>query len=236
MHSSLDLEPVDYQVSFTDCQRLERLLENLALAQDTLSMIEQIIDLLQSSSNPNTGPDDLGSDRQIKDSRLASKYISQIQSYKRTVATLQLHVERKVILLMKLLEFRRVDILNNNTETLAKLGNIASLQRRDLKAILNEARADSHWMKVLTFIATMNLPANLLAALFSSDLIFVPSGKTDDDTSILSFRKAMGIYVVLSVFVGGLMATISYFWGRHPTKSNEIEDIQFSSNTHHKVV
>ncbi len=56
-----------------------------------------------------------------------------------------------------------MDLLDVNTKALAQLGAEAFSQRKHLKGILEETQADFQWTKVMTFIATIHLPANLLA-------------------------------------------------------------------------
>jgi hypothetical protein len=65
--------------------------------------------------------------------------------------------------LAKLLDYRQFDLMNSNTASLARIGQLASSQRDHLKSILEESKADSSWTKVFSFIATMHLPANLIA-------------------------------------------------------------------------
>ena len=60
-----------------------------------------------------------------------------------------------------------MDLLDTNTKALAQLGAEASSQRKHLKGILEETQADFQWTKVMTFIATIHLPANLLAVSIS---------------------------------------------------------------------
>lgn len=56
-----------------------------------------------------------------------------------------------------------MDLLDTNTKALTQLGTEASSQRKHLEGILEGTRADFQWTKVMTFVATMYLPANLLA-------------------------------------------------------------------------
>lgn len=56
-----------------------------------------------------------------------------------------------------------MDLLDTNTKVLAQLGTEAISQRKHLQKILEETQADFQWTKVMTFVATVHLPANLLA-------------------------------------------------------------------------
>ena len=48
MHSSLTAHLVDYEVTFLDCQRVERLVDALSLSQGILRSIKEIASMLQS--------------------------------------------------------------------------------------------------------------------------------------------------------------------------------------------
>ena len=63
MHASLAQQDVDYEVSFVDCQRLERALEKLSLSQETLIAIERLACTLRRVRewDESTGSDDFES-------------------------------------------------------------------------------------------------------------------------------------------------------------------------------
>ncbi|KAF2806245.1 uncharacterized protein BDZ99DRAFT_523709 [Mytilinidion resinicola] len=118
--------------------------------------------------------------------------------------TLQSRAERTSLLLSKLLEYRKVDKMNGNTIVLTRMETVACSQRDHLKHILQKTGTESRLTKVLTFIATVYMPANLIAAIFSSDLVHVPSGPAEPDFGILHVRKAMWVYAVLSVTLSSI--------------------------------
>lgn len=89
---------VDFQVDFIDCQRLEKLLENLSLSQEILKTIEQIICMLRSSSDYNMPLDDCGSEHDPGDLHQMSSHINKIQGYMRTASVLQHRAGRTSVL------------------------------------------------------------------------------------------------------------------------------------------
>jgi hypothetical protein len=98
MHSSLVQKPVDYQVDFSDCQRLEKLLENLSLSQEILRTIEQTVCMFQNSNNYGTHLDDCEPEQELGDLHQMSRHVIRIQGYMRTASALQQRVERTLIL------------------------------------------------------------------------------------------------------------------------------------------
>lgn len=222
MHSSLAQRNVDYEVDFVDCQRIERALEKLFISLEVLTQIEHIACTLQSSVDRSKSLRDHASDCVVRDSHEISLHINKIQGFQKTALALQNRAERASVLLTKLLDYRRMDLLDTNTKALAQLGTEAGSQRKNLKTILEETQADSKRTKAMTFVATIHLPANLLAAIFSSDLVYVPPNATDSKAVVLSVRNAMGVYVALSLVLTGVMVTASSLWSRRSPKSARI--------------
>lgn len=64
---------------------------------------------------------------------------------------------------MQLLSYRRADILNSHAEALRGLTATSTAQSASLRDLTEKTRMDSRCMRILTFIALMYLPANLIA-------------------------------------------------------------------------
>jgi hypothetical protein len=64
---------------------------------------------------------------------------------------------------LKLLEYRRSDQLNAHTIALREMTAEANLLSRRLEALSEDSRTDTRSMKILTFMASGFLPANLIA-------------------------------------------------------------------------
>ena len=98
MQSSITQKAVDYQVDFTDCQRLERLLEKLSLSWETLKMIERILRMLQNLNNRGKPLQDHERRDSQENLHQLSRLISRVQAYMRTASALQRCAERTSIL------------------------------------------------------------------------------------------------------------------------------------------
>ena len=98
MHSSLAQKPVDYEVDFVDCQRLERAMEKLSVSQEILVAIEQIACTLRSLSKCSKSLSNHDSERIARESHDNLLHINKIRGYKRTASALQNRATRAHIL------------------------------------------------------------------------------------------------------------------------------------------
>lgn len=211
LHSSLATHLVDYEVTFLDCQRVERLVDALSLSQGILRSIKEIASMLQSWITSNS-PDWSAAEIRCREFMQIPEYSRRIHEHIAQSALMQTRAERTSLLLQKLLDYRNIGIANSNTRKLTQIGAAARSQRDNLKDILLNFGVDSRFMKVLTFIATLYLPANLLAGIFSSDLVHVPSTALESNTGVLHIRKAMWIYVLLSLLLTGSTFTATFIY------------------------
>ena len=108
---------VDYHVDFTDCQRLERLLEKLSLSWEILKTIERIVHMLHSSNKRGKLLDSHESRLRQEDLYQLSRLISRVRAYMRTALSLQCCTERTSILVSLLslvyeFSFKAITIVN----------------------------------------------------------------------------------------------------------------------------
>ena len=98
MYSSHVKKVMDYQVDFIDCQRLEKLLENLSLSQEILKSIEWTIHTVQSSHDYTKLLDGGESKQNPRDLHRMTRYINRVQRYMGTASALQYRAERTTVL------------------------------------------------------------------------------------------------------------------------------------------
>ncbi|KAK6337823.1 hypothetical protein TWF696_001302 [Orbilia brochopaga] len=167
----------DYIVTFTDCQRLQRLRRRLIRA---LSVLESNSALADGIAARFPG---------VCTVRIEN-YKAEIDRHRRNLLLVIEHLRGTSKLLFKILSTRNDKIVLDGTqamqESLGLMGKIAE-----------QGRADSTTLKLLSMIATIYLPASLVATIFSSNLIEL---KTSDSGST-SFQPVsqFWIYVVLAV-------------------------------------
>ncbi|KAM7186761.1 hypothetical protein V8F33_011604 [Rhypophila sp. PSN 637] len=118
----------------------------------------------------------------------------------------------------KLLEHRKSDQLNAQAGLLASLTAQANAQSHELRSLAYESRTDSRYTKILGFVATIYLPASLLASVFSTDLIQLPqlmaSNASDSNEKILYVSQAMWLFVLVCVALTGAMLAGTFWWTR----------------------
>jgi hypothetical protein len=97
MHSSLTPKPVDYEIDFVDCQRLENLVDKLSLSQDILKSIKQISYMIRSRDDSML-PIHLESDWNSQQLSRLPRYIEMVQGFERTAASLERQATRTSLL------------------------------------------------------------------------------------------------------------------------------------------
>jgi hypothetical protein len=98
MRSALVARTVDYKIDFTDCQRLEKLIDTLSLSQEILGSFEEIACMLQNSS---CAPQNFGQDQAncyFRESSRIRRYINRIQSFIKAASALERQAERVSLL------------------------------------------------------------------------------------------------------------------------------------------
>ncbi|KAM7219339.1 hypothetical protein V8F06_005238 [Rhypophila decipiens] len=210
IHSNGDVKkPYDYDTGFSDCQKLQKLVTSLALAQHILAATQNVRVMLSKLHVPvhaDAGPKSDGNTNTIR---------SQINGFTRTAATLEKSAEGTSRLMSKLLEYRKSDQLNAQAGLLASLTAQANAQSHELRSLAYESRTDSRYTKILGFVATIYLPASLLASVFSTDLIQLPQlMASDSDEKILYVSQAMWLFVLVCVVLTGATLAGTFWWTR----------------------
>ncbi|KAK1833963.1 hypothetical protein QBC39DRAFT_35714 [Podospora conica] len=179
-----------YRTAFSDCQKLQKLTDSLSLAQHILRAHRDTCLMLAK-----------GKTAQVDTLRKTAR---EAEGFARTAAQLERSAKRTSELASKLLEYRHADQFNNQAGLLATLAQQTNAQTRELRQIASESRSDSRYSKILGFVATIYLPASLLASLFSSNLIQLPRTVPEFSTvPILYVSQAIWVFALVSICLTG---------------------------------
>ncbi|KAI4190850.1 MAG: hypothetical protein L6R41_000545 [Letrouitia leprolyta] len=219
LHSSLAPKQVDYEVDFVDCQRLERALEKLSVSREVLLALEHIACTLQSSTDRDKPSNDSHPDRVVEDSNEILVQLNKIRGFSRTALALQDRVKRASVLVSL------PDLMQDESIKLTALvGKASGLSTNGSARYKHKGSYSARHRGEFTKKAPRgDLGRNSRRfsvdesndAIFSSDLVYIPPNTSDSEAAVLSVRKAMAIYVVMSLVFTGFMIAASYLWSRH---------------------
>ncbi|KIW23674.1 uncharacterized protein PV07_11854 [Cladophialophora immunda] len=194
--------PNDYPVAFADKQKLQRLRKKLLR---TLSVLDSNISVIRSLKSQyqrgHGGPATEEWDLILEE---LDSHLAHCDRHRRNFATLMEETHGIDDLLSKILSFRndRVHLRNSQAmqDTLDALNEISAQSAE----VAQQSKRDSRVLKWLTLIATMYLPASLLATLFSSNLIqVVQNGTPSDKATHLKLVTQFWVYILLAVVLTG---------------------------------
>ncbi|MCJ1367845.1 hypothetical protein MMC16_006981 [Acarospora aff. strigata] len=215
-HSSLKTGEADYDANFADSQRLEKPCENLTVVQNLLDTKEDVARAIQKQF---AELQRLKTGFAAEDVELLIRLaldVQRIRGFKRTTRALLKQAEGTSQLLVKLLDYRRADTLNAHVEGLRFLAAASSAQGESLRSLTEKTRHDSRYMRILTFIAMAYLPASLLAAIMSANLVYVPGPADGTHSGPLIVREALWIYALMSLALTAVTLGSIAVWDRRP--------------------
>ena len=181
-YSSVSFREGDYDTDFSDAQRLQTLCDKMTLATSILDADMDIAQAIKSQcrdlrrlKHPNL-PDEnstltnvnldiqrlKGFKRQAVALRAQARGTSQLASRSPALAH-RSHLLIHIPQLIQLLSYRRADTLNAHAKALRGLTATSTAQSASLRDLTEKTRMDSRCMRILTFIALLYLPANLIA-------------------------------------------------------------------------
>ena len=186
-YSSVSVCEGDYDTDFTDAQRLQTLCDKMTLAASILDANMDIAQAIKTQCRDlrRLKPLDLPNDNAVL--TRVNLDIQRLKRFKRTAVALRAQAQgttqlasrikkspnpsfHKIPLtanaipqLTQLLSYRRADILNAHAKALRGLTATSTAQSASLRDLTEKTRMDSRCMRILTFIALIYLPANLIA-------------------------------------------------------------------------
>ncbi|KAF8856170.1 hypothetical protein BDZ45DRAFT_745737 [Acephala macrosclerotiorum] len=155
----------DFSVTFTDLQKLQRAKHKLITAshivRGTLNTLKQLQRHCQKVNNLKPGTVRV----EVCDS--FERFINQYGVHERRVYTILACTDSIDGLLSKMLEARNHDIINQTNTAIKILNRISSenvCESRNLAQAAAQNQQDSQMLKALTIVATLYLPASLIAS------------------------------------------------------------------------
>ncbi|KIV99997.1 hypothetical protein, variant [Verruconis gallopava] len=182
-------KPHDYSVAFSDKQKLQRFREKLLRYEGVLKATVTVIESLKSHFRHFSGS--LSVDEQDLNLMEFDNFSRTCKRHQQSIAILLQRMVGIDQLLSKILELRNdyaVVQLNQAMQNSLCMLNQISAQNAD---VAEQGRMEANTLTLLTIIATMYLPASLLATLFSSNLIqLVEDGNPSAQSGPTHFRLA----------------------------------------------
>ncbi|MCJ1347143.1 hypothetical protein MMC31_005364 [Peltigera leucophlebia] len=198
---------VDYDVAFADVQKLQHLCKKMGKCLGILDTLLEIASGHQCLWNDIQNGRESYADFKEIDSEL-KMYTSRIRNHRQSVNNLLTYSVGIARILAHILEYRNDELLIKNSEELHRssesareIATAAKAEQEAVALILAKAQKDSSLVKILTFVAMLYLPASLIATLFTSNLIQLPSPEKAFMIGKLNVRlsKAFWLYPVLSL-------------------------------------
>ncbi|KAL2011099.1 hypothetical protein VTN00DRAFT_3817 [Thermoascus crustaceus] len=197
----------DYSVDFSACQTLEllrrKLLKALALLDSTANIVRGC-KMHHKKLHARTRPSSMVDDRVIS---ALDGYAFQINYYRSRASTLLQRCSGTASLLSNIVEYRNAKSIAHTTqasyETLQAMKTVAHETERENRI----GQKNAVTVKALTFIATMYLPASLIASIFSSNLISV--AQKSENNNKTSTSDTQTYFILASEFWKFIVVTVA---------------------------
>ncbi|KAI1324288.1 hypothetical protein F5Y16DRAFT_310848 [Xylariaceae sp. FL0255] len=190
----------DYTVTFNDSQMFQQTKERLLRARSSIEQTMETLNGLQEHFSQISGQGLLLDSNEIE-IRLRV-FHSRMRTYTRALDRLLSISESSSALLSNILSFRNDEAIQlNSAATNVTLARSEKLTRT-LSLATEKTQLESRSMRVLTWVTIIYLPANLVASLFSTNLV-----RYSDDMGSAQSNQ-LGGYV--GVTVGLLIVTIAF--------------------------
>ncbi|KAF3208800.1 hypothetical protein TWF679_007626 [Orbilia oligospora] len=148
----------------------------------------------------------------ILTTRIAN-YKAEIQSHRRNILLMTEHLKETSYLLFNILSFRN--------DKFSLEGNQAMQQSLSLMGtIAQQGRQDSTTLKLLSMIATLYLPASLVATIFSSNLIELKSDENGGDR--FHVVSQFWLYILVAI----ALTVLTFICGAFVLRKKILEDIR----------
>ncbi|KAF2809123.1 uncharacterized protein BDZ99DRAFT_571941 [Mytilinidion resinicola] len=216
-------KPHDFSVAFKDIQKLQLIRQKLLRVSNILHSLSEIARRLQGYCQHLQST--TGEQMRTGHSQDFEICKSRIEVYSRRVEMALTFSTEIESLLSKILDFRHDEVLlktstamQANLDVLKRIAFVNGEENRNLSKISTQNRADSHTLKALTTIATMYLPASLIATLFSSNLVQIQSQILKDSKARFAVSSEFWIYILVTVLLTavtlGLVVLLQKPWRR----------------------
>ncbi|KAL4879759.1 hypothetical protein BJY04DRAFT_219846 [Aspergillus karnatakaensis] len=200
-YSSVDsFKPQPYTLAYADLQELHILQPKFQTAETALSSCLSIAKGLRTHLDVQGGPN-------------LSRVLQSLDAYEVDIArhltqlhTLDTGLKRTIDLSTKLLMFQNEELQRGSNKassrTLTGLFELASQSRQHqetLNGFMWHGRVDSAMLKALSVVATIFIPATLVATIFSSNLVQAAKSETPESNYNLALSPQFWVYIAISL-------------------------------------
>ncbi|CZR67836.1 uncharacterized protein PAC_17735 [Phialocephala subalpina] len=200
---------VDYSITFADCQRMHSLRKKLLRAQAALNSNIKIargcelrckyLQRLCQVPPPTAALADL------------QAHTADLRTYNEAIALLVKDIDSSAILLGRILDFRNHEAMYEQEQALRHIALASKIENENMAKLTRQAAQDSKFIKALTMLATMYLPATLIATIFSSNLVESQKLNEAYEKSHLVATQDFWVYVVF-VLPLTILTMVLIFW------------------------
>lgn len=214
---------MDFSVQFTDCQRLQEYRRKLLRAMDALTSNIQVIEGCQTRYQRASKLYGFSVRQDIIDD-LATQ-AQELKNHKYWIKHILEYSSGTANLLGKILEFRHDETMRTQTQILTELSEGQKRSAEHIAELQSQTAEDSGLLKALTALASLYLPASLVATLLGSNLVQVQESVDSksalhvrfvDESWVIYFATVVPLIVLTLVFIVWLEKRPAKFWGTRP--------------------
>ncbi|KAI2784254.1 hypothetical protein F4815DRAFT_206276 [Daldinia loculata] len=209
-HSKVGIESkVDFSVSFSDCQRLERYRQDIITAKGVLGSNISIVRGCQNRCRHVAVLSNIS--LELTPLRELEALEEELVGYERTLEAILQRSEGALRLLGKILDFRHDETMRIQTQLLTQLSREQASSNDQIAQVLKQSAKDSRLLKALTIMTTLYLPTSIVLAFFGSNL--VQTRETDTPGKALSIVLVQEAWLAIAIPAPLTIATIGLiFW------------------------
>ncbi|EPS37252.1 hypothetical protein H072_9064 [Dactylellina haptotyla CBS 200.50] len=192
-----------FTVSYLDLQNLHILQAKFNRAK---AAIENSVDIAEGCLKHALASEHSASPVPAESTNLINVYIVEMRGYKASLERLNRQLDSTLDLLSKILAFRNGELLNTSVnasgkmlQSLVDLTNQGKEHQETLAFLATTGQADSAILKALAVVATVCLPASLVATVFSSSLIQSVGVTEEVPANHIVVASQFWIYLVISL-------------------------------------
>ncbi|KAL8916948.1 MAG: hypothetical protein Q9208_008269 [Pyrenodesmia sp. 3 TL-2023] len=130
-------------------------------------------------------------------------HLTELKGHKRAARSIIEHCTWTANLQEKILEYRNDETMQTHSQALRDFASAQKTEAENMTRLTRQTAQDSKMLKALTVMATLYLPATLLATIFSSTLVQLESlpSTTAATTPSLHFILARDFWIYIAVAV-----------------------------------
>ncbi|PQE23801.1 Mg2+ transporter -like Zinc transport protein [Rutstroemia sp. NJR-2017a BBW] len=205
----------DYKITFSDTQKLHRLRTELSRNRTALKSFFEIASKFKQRYSTLRKQRIIPGSIEVEADLEA--HIDGLRVYINTASSLLQKCEAVDRLLTTILRLRNQAAILRNEQTLQEIARQSQSENAAMARLAQQSAQDSRFLKALTVLATLYLPASLLATIFSSNLVqtqTISSSSPSPSKTHLVAAPDFWIYVVITLPLTLFTVLLIYWMGR----------------------